>query len=50
MDLERHPVLLEIELGTDLIENRLPDVAKRSVEVVEDEQFADHVYLSRAYD
>jgi hypothetical protein len=44
MDLERHPVFLEIELGPDLVENSLSDIAERSVEVVKDEQFANHVF------
>jgi hypothetical protein len=45
MDLEGHPVFREIKLGPDLIENSLSDVAKRSVEIIKDEQFAVHVFL-----
>jgi hypothetical protein len=45
MDLEGHPVFREIELGPDLVENSISDIAKRSVEVVKDEQFAVHVFL-----
>jgi hypothetical protein len=44
MDLERHPVFREIELRPDLVENSLSDIAERSVEVVEYEQFANHVF------
>ena len=44
MDLERHPVFREIELGPDLVENCLSDIAERSVEVVKYEQFANHVF------
>lgn len=44
MDLERHPVFREIELGPDLVENSLSDIAERSVEVVKYEQFANHVF------
>jgi hypothetical protein len=45
MNLEGHPVFGEIKLGPDLVEDRLPNVAKRSVEVVEHEQSADHFSL-----
>jgi hypothetical protein len=46
MDLERDPVFREMELGSDLVENSLSDIAERSVEVVKDEQFASHVFPS----
>jgi hypothetical protein len=45
MNLEGHPVFGEIKLGQDLVENRLPNVAKGSVEVVKHEQSANHVSL-----
>jgi len=45
MDLEGHPVFRELELGPDPVENSISDVAKRSVEVVKDEQFEVHVFL-----
>jgi hypothetical protein len=48
MDLERHPVFREIELGPDLVENSLSDVAERSVEVVKYDQFANHVFTLEA--
>ncbi|MGO9121417.1 MAG: hypothetical protein ACLQPD_27880 [Desulfomonilaceae bacterium] len=43
MDLEGHPVFREVELGPDVVENSLPDVAERSVEIVKDEKFSGHV-------
>jgi hypothetical protein len=45
MNLERHPVFHKIELGPDLVENCLTDVAERSIEVVKDDQFMGHCPL-----
>jgi len=50
MDLERHPVFCQIELGPDLLENGLPNVAEWSIEVVKYEQLVDHVSLFYDYD
>ena len=45
VDLEGHPIFLNVELGSNLVEDGLPDVAERSIEVIEYYQFVSHVFL-----
>jgi hypothetical protein len=47
MYFEGHPVLVYIKLRSYLIEDGLPDVTERSIEVAEDNQFVDHGFLRR---